>query len=97
MGINLMVRPTKIEGLTLYQGLLCPFCVKTRKALKSLGMKVAVKDVGLSGKVRQELVRGGGKGQVPCLRIERKGEPTKWLYESNDIIRYFKDLKANSL
>ncbi|WP_299979639.1 glutathione S-transferase N-terminal domain-containing protein [uncultured Pseudoteredinibacter sp.] len=88
-----MARPAKIEGLTLYQSLLCPFCVKTRKALKSLNMKVAMKEVGLSGKIRQELVRGGGKAQVPCLRIERKGEPTKWLYESNDIIRYLRSLK----
>lgn len=37
------------------------------------------------------LREGGGKTQVPCLRIG-EGSNAKWLYESDDIIRY---LQAN--
>ena len=35
-----------------------------------------------------ELVRGGGKTQVPCLRIETVDGQVEWMYESDDIIRY---------
>ncbi len=41
-----------------------------------------------------ELRKGGGKSQVPCLRIEHESEKGKvsvqWLYESEDIIAYIK-------
>jgi glutathione S-transferase len=35
-----------------------------------------------------DLIAGGGKGQVPCLRIESENGNVKWMYESIDIIRY---------
>lgn len=38
----------------------------------------------------QELVRGGGKTQVPCLRIENETGDVQWMYESDDIIQYLK-------
>ena len=34
------------------------------------------------------LMRGGGKGQVPCLRIESELGQVQWLYESDDILDY---------
>ena len=34
-----------------------------------------------------ELLKGGGKGQVPCLRIESEGQ-VEWMYESDEIINY---------
>ena len=36
---------------------------------------------------RDELLRGGGKIQTPCLRIE-KDDGVEWLYESSAIISY---------
>jgi len=33
-------------------------------------------------------MQGGGKTQVPCLRIEQAGGEVEWMYESDDIIRY---------
>ena len=38
---------------------------------------------------RSELISGGGKGQVPCLRIDDGSGNVQWMYESDDIIRYF--------
>ncbi len=38
-----------------------------------------------------ELISGGGKSQVPCLRIEAESGEIQWLYESNDIIRYLRN------
>ncbi len=34
------------------------------------------------------LMQGGGKTQVPCLRIENEQGEVQWMYESNDIIEY---------
>jgi len=36
----------------------------------------------------QALLQGGGKTQVPCLRIEQEDGSVEWMYESNDIISY---------
>lgn len=38
----------------------------------------------------QALMQGGGKTQVPCLRIEQADGNVEWMYESNDIIEYLK-------
>ena len=38
----------------------------------------------------QALMLGGGKTQVPCLRIENADGQVEWMYESDDIIQYLK-------
>ena len=37
---------------------------------------------------------GGGKRQVPCLRIEATPGEVQWLYESMDIIAYLQRQQA---
>jgi len=37
---------------------------------------------------RDNLIDGGGKSQVPCLRIESEDGAVQWMYESRDIINY---------
>jgi glutaredoxin len=76
---------TKI--LKLYQFYACPFCVKTRRAIKRLNLKVETRDAQTAGQFRKELEISGGKIKVPCLKLEGDGEAT-WIYESNDIIKY---------
>ena len=76
---------TKI--LKLYQFYACPFCVKTRRAIKRLNLKVETRDAQTAGQFRKELELSGGKIKVPCLKLEGSGEAT-WIYESNDIIKY---------
>ena len=36
------------------------------------------------------LMQGGGKTQVPCLRIEQANGEVQWMYESDDIIAYLR-------
>ena len=76
---------TKI--LKLYQFYACPFCVKTRRSIKRLNLKVETRNAQAEGEFRKELELNGGKIKVPCLKIEGTGEAS-WLYESNDIIKY---------
>ena len=73
--------------LALYQFHACPFCIKTRRALHRLNLPVALRDAQHDPVRRSELETGGGKIQVPCLRIEEPGGP-RWLYESKAIIAY---------
>jgi len=76
---------TKI--LKLYQFYACPFCVKTRRSIKRLNLKVETRNAQTEGEFRKELELNGGKIKVPCLKIEGAGQAS-WLYESNDIIKY---------
>lgn len=76
-----------LSGHSLYQFFACPFCVKTRRALHSLGVDIELRDINRDPSHRAELEQGGGRVKVPCLRIEQEGG-VRWLYESNDIIDY---------
>ena len=74
--------------LSLYQYLACPFCVKVRRSMKRYSLNIETRDARRNNQFREELVQGGGKLKVPCLRIEEEGGSVRWMYESSDIIRY---------
>lgn len=75
------------KALTLYQFHACPFCVKTRRAMRRLNVPVALRDAKNNEPDRHALLSGGGRIKVPCLRIEEEGQ-TVWMYESKVIIDY---------
>ena len=62
------------KNLKLYQFYACPFCVKTRRAIKRLNLKVETRDAQATGKFRKELEENGGKIAVPCLKIKGSEE-----------------------
>jgi glutaredoxin len=74
--------------LKLYQFDACPFCVKVRRHLRRRSLNIELRDVKKNRNWEKELVSEGGQFQVPCLRIESDEGPVRWLYESDDIIRY---------
>ena len=80
----------QVEGHQLYYFSTCPYCVIVRLALWWLGLKMPLKDILFQPGNNADLIAGGGKSQVPCLRIEKEGGDVRWLYESADIIRYLK-------
>ena len=73
--------------LSLYQFTECPFCVKVRREIQRHALQIEMRDIHKNKLFKQELIEGGGKSQVPCLRIDNTTTPI-WLYESNDIIDY---------
>lgn len=81
-----------VQGVSLYQFYACPFCVKTRRAIHRLNLPIAVRDAQNDPVHREELLQGGGRIKVPCLRLDEvdsNGEvTTRWMYESGDIIDY---------
>jgi glutaredoxin len=74
--------------LALYQFRLCPFCVKTRRAIRRLGLDIELRDARNDPKWNKQLVSEGGKYQVPCLRISTDDGRVDWMYESTEINRY---------
>ena len=84
------VAEAEAKNLSLYQHYLCPFCIKTRRAIHQLNIPVETKELKKHQMYRDELLREGGRIKVPCLRIEQAGA-VQWMYESDDIIRYLKD------
>lgn len=73
------------QNLALYQFRSCPFCIKVRKEIARLGLKIELRDTQLDQLHRQALEQGGGKVKVPCLRITHEDGREEWLYESSDI------------
>ena len=77
--------------LALYQFPACPFCIKSRRAIRRLGLNIELRNAQHEGEHRDALLEGGGKVQVPCLRIAHPDDRVEWLYESADIVRYLED------
>jgi glutaredoxin len=78
------------RGMALYEFKACPFCVKTRRAMKRLGLNIELRDARGDMQWRQQLLAEGGRLQVPCLYIPQSSGDAQWLYESDDIIAYLK-------
>ena len=76
--------------LVLYQYKTCPFCIKVRQEMRRLALNVQKLDAQQPGQVRDELVSGGGKAKVPCLKITDQAGKTRWMYESGEIITYLR-------
>ena len=82
------------KHLSLYHLPTCPFCVKVRRAMKREGIELPLMNIKDNNyAVREELIRGGGKPTVPCLKITHTSgadaeKKVEWLYESDDIIAY---------
>ncbi len=72
--------------LELYKKDNCPYCQRVYQALGRLDVRVRMRDVRVDAGAMDDLVRVGGKPQVPCLFID--GKP---LYESADIVRFLDD------
>jgi glutaredoxin len=82
------------KDLVMYQFLTCPFCIKTRRAIRRLSLNIETRDALGHAPSRQQLLEGGGKIKVPCLRITADDGSVEWLYESNEIISYLEQRVA---
>ena len=80
------------ETYQLFKYDTCPFCLRVRRFLEQSGIEIEMRDIYQEDGAMRELVQGGGRSTVPCLRIQR-GDEVEWMYESLDIMRY---LSANA-
>jgi glutaredoxin len=78
------------KKLALYHFQACPYCRKVRRDIRLLGLDIEMRDIKRERARRDELVAGGGKKQVPCLRVVEPDGSARWIYESADITSYLR-------
>ncbi len=79
------------NNMTLYQFKTCPFCIKVRREKKRLSLNIEIRDAQHNQEYREQLLQGGGKIKVPCLKTNDGNGQTTWLYNSNNIIQVLQD------
>ena len=80
----------KTANFALYQFNACPFCVKVRREIRRHALNIELRDARNDETHKQDLIAGGGRHQVPCLRVKNPAGEDTWMYESADIISYLK-------
>ena len=75
----------RTRSLALYHFPTCPFCLKTQRTLHRLSLDIELRNARSDAAHRAALIAGGGKPQVPCLRIAAADGEITWLYESDAI------------
>ena len=94
MSTNQNLNGKQIGGYQLYYFSTCPYCIFVRLALWWLNLEIPLKEIMYHPDNKADLIAGGGKSQVPCLRIEGENGEVRWMYESTDIVRYLKSVLA---
>jgi len=79
--------------LTLYYKPTCPFCQRVLGEAETMGIQFNLKDISVDEVIAAELIKRGGKRQVPYLVDEEKGVE---MYESIDIIDYLTKHYSNN-
>lgn len=73
------------DDLTLYYKKSCPYCQKVLRFMEQSNINLDTRDTMQPGN-QDDLVRIGGRKQVPCLVINGTA-----MYESDDIIEYLRN------
>ncbi|HLF17710.1 MAG TPA: glutathione S-transferase N-terminal domain-containing protein [Candidatus Omnitrophota bacterium] len=74
-----------MHQLTLYCFPGCSYCQKVMRQLEGKNIKITFKNIHEKTEYREELLKIGGKTQVPCLVIDGVAK-----YESDDIVEWLK-------
>ena len=78
--------------LTLYYFNGCPYCEQVKDFMEQSSISLQMKNIREDRVAREELIKIGGKPQVPCLLIDGKA-----VYESVDIIKWLKNNYKNNV
>jgi len=76
------------SDLVLYYSRTCVYCMRVLNVLRTLDVNIGMRNLSDDRAYRQELIQGGGRGTVPCLRITKGDGAEHWMYESSDISAY---------
>ncbi len=72
-----------MHKLVLYYFDTCPFCQKVLRVVREKNIALTLKDIHKNPQDKAELLRIGGKTQVPCLVIDDVP-----MFESSDIVAW---------
>lgn len=87
-GVTLSPTDELASRLTLYGHNTCVFCREVNKVIDHLEIKLKIKNTFKHPEFKQELLHGGGKVTVPCLKIISQLGEEQWLYDSATINNY---------
>lgn len=81
------------SGWSLYYFDGCFFCSRVHRAIDRLSLHIELRNIYQDRRHYDDLVRGGGRSTVPCLRIPGAGSgaPDTWMYESAEIVAFLED------
>lgn len=79
------------EKFVLYQDPFCPFCRRVTDFMESNDIVIPTRDITRDGSAYRDLVRGGGRGTIPCLQITSENGNATWMYESLEIIAFLEN------
>jgi len=85
-----------VSELALYHSPTCLYCMMVRRAIDRLGVKVELLNVDQDADALAQLIEGGGRRTVPCLRIDSDDGQRVWMYESADIVAYLEERFASA-
>lgn len=80
-----------ISQLSLYYYPNCPYCRMVLRQIELFDMDIELRDIHGPNNFKKELVSGGGRKTVPCLKIEQHDQQALWMYESRDIADFIKE------
>lgn len=80
-----------MSSYALYYYDQCPFCQMVLREMKNLPLNIELKNTLTEPNNRQDLIQGGGRSTVPCLKITGEDNQVEWMYESRDIVQYLKN------
>ncbi|ARS51814.1 glutathione S-transferase N-terminal domain-containing protein [Kushneria konosiri] len=78
------------RSLALYEYESCPFCRRVLHEIERLSLNIELRNTREDSSARDELLEGGGRTMVPCLRITQETGATHWMYESADIVAWLR-------
>ena len=78
------------KSLALYHFDSCPFCMRVRNGIDAMSLNIERRNIHQDRQHFEDLLRGGGKTQVPALQITHEDGRVEWMYESMDILNYLK-------
>lgn len=81
-----------MSSYALYYYDQCPFCQMVLREMRNTEVQVELMNTLTNPINRQDLIQGGGRGTVPCLRITSDNGDVKWMYESSDIVQFLKSI-----
>ena len=79
---------SEADKLALYHSPTCLYCMMVRRAIGRIGVEIKLLNTDKDSDALEELIEGGGRRTVPCLRIDNESGQRTWMYESADIVAF---------
>ena len=85
------IKSDTIAHLALYYFPSCPYCRMVLKQINRQSLSIELRNIHDETRFKKELISGGGKKTVPCLKVDKTDGSSYWMYESMDIVAFLQE------